>query len=188
MIQEWRQKNPHQRSVGAIRFHEFALALGKSPKPETTAPTSIFSLLFIDPLAGLDPTTAAVQETRLLGERAVYYTQRLPTLLMWQTELLTYQLVGQPESKQVLSDAARIAASAESFSRTVEQLPTVINDQRQAAIQQMLDALATEDVKMRGLLTDARQTLNSGNEMAGSLDRAIKSLDDFVRYVTPTPY
>ncbi len=184
LILEWRQKNPNQRSVGSIRFHEFAVSLGHSPKPGNVAPTSIFSLLFLDPLAGLDPTTAALQETRLLGERAMYYSQRMPALLAWQTELVTYQLADQPESKQVLSDAARLAASAESFSRTVEQLPKLANEQRQAAIQQVLDAMNAQDVKMRGLLSGAQQTLTAGNEMATAVDRAIKSLDEFVQRVS----
>ena len=89
-------------------------------------------MLFLDPLAGLDPTAAAIQETRELGERAMYYSQRMPQLLSWQTELLAYQLAAQPESRQVLSNAQQLAASADIFAKTSEQLPQVINDQRQA--------------------------------------------------------
>ncbi len=104
---------------------------------------------------------------------------------MWQTELLTYQLADQPESKQILSNAARLTASVESFSKTVEQLPVLIKEERQAAIKQVFDTLDAKDEKMRSLLNDTRQTFNAGNEMANSVDRAIKSLDEFVRYVSP---
>jgi hypothetical protein len=179
LIQEWRQKNPHQRYVGAIRFREFATALGKPQTPATTSPTSVFSLLYLDPLAGLDPTTAAIEETQRLGERAMYYTQRMPQLLSWQTEVLAYQLAAQPESAQVLSNANQLASSAEMFAKTVQQLPQLINDQRQAAIQQLLDGLRSQE-------TDVRQTLNAGGDAAASINAAIKSLDAFVRFVTPT--
>ncbi len=108
LINEWRQKNPNQNYVGQIRFREFVTALGKMPSQATAAPTSIFSLLYLDPLAGLDPTAAAIEETRELGERAMYYTQRMPNLLSWQAEVLAYQLAGQPESQQVLSDVEPI--------------------------------------------------------------------------------
>ena len=186
LIQEWRRKNPNQRYVGMIRFTELVTALGRTPTKATTKPTSIFSLLYLDPMAGLDPTAAAIEDTRQLAERAMYYTQRMPTLISWQTEVLAYQLANQPGSKTLLEDATRLAAATESFAKTAEQLPALINDQRQAAIQQVFDNLASEEKKTRELLTETRQTLSAANEMAISVNAAIKSLDSFVHYVDPT--
>jgi hypothetical protein len=179
LIQAWRAKNPHQRFIGPIRFRELVTAVGKTPTQATTGPTSLFSLLYLDPLAGLDPTAAAIQETREMGERAMFYTQRMPQLLSWQTEVLAYQLAEQPESRQVLSNAQQLASSAQSFARTTEQLPQLVNDQRQAAIQQIFDGLNSNSA-------DMRQTLGAGGEAAAAINTAIKSLDEFVRYVSPT--
>ena len=176
MVEEWRQKNPHQRYVGSLRFREFAADIGKTPS-QPAAPTSIFSLLYLDPLAGLDPTAAAIEETRRLGERVMYYTQRMPMLLSWQTEALIYELAGQPESKQVLSNADELATSAELFAKTSQQLPQLIRDQRRAAIQQVLDGLRSQE-------TDMRQTLNAGGNAATAINGAIQSLDQFVHYVS----
>ena len=145
--------------------------------PATTSPTSIFSLLYLDPLAGLDPATAAIEETQRLGERAIYYTQRMPQLLSWQTEVLAYELANQPESTQVLSNANQLAISAGIFAQTAQQLPQLINDQRQAAIQQLLDGLTSQE-------TQARQTLVSAGDAATNINTAIQSLDAFVRYVS----
>jgi hypothetical protein len=186
LIEEWRQKNPNQHYVGQIRFREFVTALGKMPSQATAAPTSLFSLLYLDPLAGLDPTAAAIEETRELGERAMYYTQRMPSLLSWQTEVLAYQLAGQPESRQMLDDAHRLATSSEIFAKTAQQLPQLINEQRQAAIQQILDGLTAQGDKSRELLTDTRSTLNSASEAATNINAAIQSLAEFVQYVSPT--
>jgi hypothetical protein len=186
LIQEWRAKNPHQRYIGAVRFREFVTALGKTPTQGTSAPTSLFSLLYIDPLAGLDPTAAAIEETRELGERAMYYTQRMPGLLSWQAEVLAYQLADQPESKQILGDASRLAASADVFAKTAQQLPQLINDQRQAAIQQILDGLTEQGNKSRELLGDTRMTLDSAGAAATNINAAILSLTEFVHFVTPT--
>ena len=179
LIQEWRAKNPHQRYIGPIRFREFVSALGETPTKTTSGPTSIFSLLYLDPLAGLDPTAAAIEETRELGERAMYYSQRMPQLLSWQVEVMAYQLADQPESKQILDDANRLALSAEIFARTSAQLPQLVNDQRQAAIQQLLDGLKAQN-------TDVRATLNAGGDAATAINNAIQSLTEFVRYVSPT--
>ncbi len=179
LIQEWRAKHPHQRYIGPIRFREFVAALGKVPTKAASGPTSIFSLLYLDPLAGLDPTAAAIEETRELGERAMYYSQRMPMLLSWQVEVVAYQLAGQPESQQILDDANRLAASAETFAKTTQQLPQLVNDQRQAGIQQLLDGLKAQN-------TDVRGTLNAGGDAATAINNAIQSLTQFVRLVSPT--
>ena len=186
LIQEWRDKNPRQRYIGPVRFREFVNALGKTPTKPASGSTSLFSLLYLDPLAGLDPTAAAIEETRELGERAMYYTQRMPGLLSWQAEVLAYQLANQPASQQVLNDAGRLAASSEIFAKTAQQLPQLINDQRQAAIQQILDGLTFEANKSRDLLTDTRLTLDSASGAATNLNAAIQSLTEFVKYVAPT--
>lgn len=186
MIQEWRRKNPDQRYIGAVRFREFAAALGELPKPGTAAPNSIFSLLYLDPLASLDPTTAGIEQARLLGERAIYYGQRLPMLLSWQTQLLAYELTGQPESKQVLSDAGRLAAAAQSFANTAAQIPALVDQQRQAAIQQVMDGLVSQQTNMSRLLSDTHEAFISGNQMAVSVNNATRSLDAFVRYARQT--
>jgi hypothetical protein len=196
IIQDWRRKNPDQRYVAATRLRELAIAAGQSPQPSTSAPNSIFSLLFLDPLAGLDPTAAAIQETRQLAERAMYYSQRMPALLNWQVQLLALQLVNQPETKQILSDTERLTRSTETFAQLADQLPKLVNDQRQAAIQQILDGLASErtnllaglgaqEQKARALLAETRETLTAGNQMAVSLNTTIQSLDAFVRSVSP---
>src|SRR5262245_25187153 len=175
MIQKWRQNNPHQRYVGGIRFGELAVALGESAHQKSASPTSVFSLLFMDPLASMDPTASALQEARYAAERAMYYAQRMPLLLNWQVEVLAGQLAAQPESKQILSNAQRLVSSAEIFVETSKQLP-----------QQLTNVFVSEEKRMRELLSEARQTLSTGNDMATSVNAAIKSLDEFVRFVTPT--
>src|SRR5204862_277373 len=104
----------------------------------SSSPTSVFGLLFLDPMASMDPTTTAIDETRNTAERAMYYTQRMPTLLNWQVELLTYELAVQPETKQLLADSSRFVQSSEAFAKTMEELPKVISREREAAIKQVL--------------------------------------------------
>jgi hypothetical protein len=186
LILEWRTNNPNQHYVGSIRFSEFISSQGQTRTSASSAPTSIFSLLYLDPLAGLDPTAAAIEQTRELGERLMYYSQRMPGLLSWQAEVLAYQLANQPESQQVLGDANRLATSAEIFASTAQQLPKLVNDQRQAAIQQVFDNLAAQGEKSRELLLDARSTLNAAGVAATNIDNAIQSLTAFVQYVSPT--
>ena len=184
--------------VGEVSF-EFLWAkraLENDSSPERQKPGSLFGLLGLNPLAGLDPTTQAIQQTRLLAQRFMYYTQRAPTLLSWQVELLVYQLAAQPESKEVLSDADRLTQSMQVFAKTAQGLPQLVNDQREAAINQIFAGLASErtnilntlnsqEAQLRELLPQVRQTFAAGGDMANSIDSAIKSLDAFVHYVSP---
>lgn len=184
MILEWRNKHPRQRYVGPLRFVEFAAALADKPTAANSAPNSIFSLLFINPLAGLDPTTAAIEQAQQFAERVMYYTQRMPMLLAWQSELVVYEIGNQPETRQLLDNSRQLADAAETFARTAGELPKVINDQRQAAIDQVFDRLLSEEGRARALLAETRQTFAAGSDAAQSLNAAIKSLDGFVRTVS----
>jgi hypothetical protein len=196
LIAQWRQRNPNQRYAAVTRLRELAIAVGQTPQAGKTAPSSIFSLLFLDPLAGLDPTAAAIQETRRLAERAMYYTQRMPMLLNWQVQVLTLQLASQPETRQLLGDTASLTKSFEAFAEVARQLPKVVSDQREQGIQQILDglalertnwvaALAAEEQKVSGLLVETRQTLNAASQMATNVHGAVTKIEDFVRYVSP---
>jgi hypothetical protein len=196
MIHEWRERNPNQRYAAVARFRELAIAVGQAPQQSETSPTSIFSLLYLDPFSGLDPTAAAIQETRQMAERAMYYSQRLPALLNWQVQLTTLLLASQPESQQLLGDAERLTRSMESFSKLADEFPKLLEAQREAAIRQTLEGLAAErtnwlaslayeEEKTRALLAEARQTATAAGQMAEHVDAAIKSLDGFVRYVSP---
>jgi hypothetical protein len=116
--------------------------------------------------------------------------------LNWQVQLLSLQLANEPETRQILSDTERLTRSTEAFARLADQLPQVVNDQREAAINQilaglaaertnLLAGLAAEDTKARTLLAETRETLTAGSQMAVSVNGAIQSLDGFVRFVSP---
>jgi hypothetical protein len=197
ILGEYQRRFPNLRYVEAARFPELVEKLGRAhPEQVDQASGSLFSMLDLNPLAGLDPTTQAIQQTRLLAARVSYYLHRMPTLWSWQAELTLYQLAAQPEAQGVLSNLTDVAQSTKVFAQTAQGLPLLVNDQRQAAINQIFDRLAvertnlvaelgSEETKVRGLLSETRQTLQSGGQMADSVNAAIKSLDAFVQYVSP---
>ena len=196
LILEWRKKNPDDRSVATARFRDFALELGKISQPGNVRPSSIFSMLYIDPLAGLNPTTVAIQQSRELAERTVSYAERAPTILRWQAELLALQIGGQPDAQQVMADIQRTSLSIAEASRTIQGVPELVDAQRKAAIDQffagvaaersaILSDMASQESRFRDLLSQLQLTMNAGGQMGTSLTETIKSLDAFVRYVSP---
>jgi hypothetical protein len=198
LIDEWRRANPNERSVTGARFREFAVNLGKVSAKGRTKPTSILSMLYLDPFAGLDPTTVAIDQSRELAERVAAYAERMPTLVRWQTELLALQVAEQPSPKDLFADFGRISHSIESISTTAEGVPALVDTQRQAAIDQIfqgvtaqreaiLAELDSRESRIRGLLAELRETMNAGGDMGKSLTGTIQSLDAFVHYVSPPP-
>jgi len=198
LIAEWREQYPHERSIGAMHFREFAASMEGATRSNRLNTLSVFTLLHIDPFAGLDPTTVAIEQSRELAARTVAYAERAPTLMRWQAELLALQLAGQPEALQILADASRASKSMEQIGQTAEGLPTLVNTQRTEAIDQLLAGVAAERVAIlkeldareatiRGLLGETRQTLEAGTAMSNSLDATVKSLDAFMHYVSPPP-
>jgi hypothetical protein len=198
LIVEWRQQNPSERSVTGARFREFAVDLGKAQAGGREKPTSIFSMLYLDPFAGLSPTTVAIQQSRELAERVVAYAERAPNLLRWQAELLALQVQEQPAPQQLLSNTTRVSDSIESIANTVEGFPELVDAQRKAAIDQLFAGVAAEreailaeleakEATLQTLLGQLRETMNAGGAMGSSLTETIRSLDAFVHYVSPPP-
>jgi hypothetical protein len=79
-----------------------------------------------------------------------------------------------------MSDTERLTRSTEAFARLTDQFPKLVNDQREAAINQFLAGLAAErtnllaglgaeEQKARALLAETRETLNVGSQMLGQL-------------------
>ena len=190
-IQNWRQQHPEPESVLAARAVGFTSRLAAASKTDPASPGSVFNLLMLDPLAGMDPAVREIAQTRMFAERALYVTQKMPRLVRWQTELLSLNASRMPAVQQIVTNSTQLTSSVENFARVADQLPKLVNDQREAAINQMFAGLATErtnlianlaadDLKLRATLTELRQTLAAGNELMKSSDNTIKSLDTFM--------
>ncbi len=99
MIDIWHKENAGQRYVSYIRFSD--LTTTRSEKRGKPAPFSIGTLLSAFQLVNMDETTRSVERARMVGERALYLAQRMPTILRWQTQMLFYELAATPEIKDV---------------------------------------------------------------------------------------
>ena len=139
----------------------------------------------------MDPAVREIAQTRMFAERALYVTQKMPMLLRWQSELLSLNATQLPAVQQVVTNATQLTASVETFARVADQLPRLVNDQREAAIKQVLDgvasertyliaSLASDEMKLRATLGELRQTLEAGTELLKSSDTTVKSLDTFM--------
>ena len=172
-IEAWRRKNPSPKNVLAARAVGFSTEVVQATQTDTTNPDSLLSLLSLDPLAGLEPATREIVQTRLMAERAFFVTQKMPTLLRWQMELLSANMVGMPAVQQLVTNSTTIAASAERFARVAEQLPGQVSTERK----EILKALEAQESNLTRLLNEMRQTLTAGSQMSTSLNTTLATFD-----------
>jgi hypothetical protein len=182
-ITQWQKANPGAQNVFAARPQEFASMVKTSQGKETDV-SSVFSLVGLDPTSGLDPAVHEITLTRLFAERAMYTLQRMPQVLRWQTELLTYQVTEQPGVQTVLSNTTRLGESmdrisraAESVSQTAARLPDQIAAERKA----LVAALDQQEGKLRELAAEVDRALVSADKMSGSLTVTITNFDALMK-------
>lgn len=117
--------------------------------------------------APIDEANRQIEETRLLGERLLFLTERLPLLSRWQAEALAWGALSAPESRQALTGLSLMASSVERISHQVESLPGLLDRQRTS----LLTDLDAREITLRRLLTDASHLAEQGRAAAESGER-----------------
>jgi hypothetical protein len=140
-------------------------------------PGSVFSLVGLDPMSGLDPAVREMTRTRLFAERALFAAQRMPFLLRWQTDLLAEHVLGQEQLTNAVASADRLSRAAESVSQTAALLPDRITAERKA----ILDALDKQEGRLRDLSAEVDRTLVAGDKMSTSLNTTLVTFDALMK-------
>ena len=196
VIEQWTKENPEQYYVSHVRFTDFAAKKGMTAdSPQAKAPGSVFGLLYLDPLAGLDPVARELQQYRALTERILYLTNRLPMVLAWRIELAAYRTVNAPQltrfndnTSKFTEVATRFTDVVTRFAENVRQMPANLATERTAAIQQLeavttrqvqqIEAASTRQVKLAvdqafAGVTAQREAINRDLEAQTSKARAV---------------
>jgi hypothetical protein len=176
-IEVWRRQNPEPEKVLAARALGFASQVVQANQATAAKLGSVFDLLQVDPLAGLDPAVREIAQTRLFAERALFVTQKMPMLLRWQTELLSVNTVKLPAVQQLVTNSTEIAASVERFAAVAEKLPGQLGTERE----EILKALQAQESKLTPLVSEVRQTLTAGSQMSTSLNTTLTTFDALMK-------
>jgi hypothetical protein len=176
LIADWRLRNPQVELVGFVHFNEFAQAAGWRPKAQA-APGSLFGLLGLDPLAGLDPAVRQIEQTRLLAERVIFYMQRVPYLVDLQTTRVIAQATMAPEVERANASLERASRAMIDFSGVAVRLPDDFAREREALLRQLSGEMLRQQAELRDVLAQLQTTLAAGSETAAAVDSTVVSLD-----------
>jgi hypothetical protein len=160
-IAEFLRENPDLRYSGFVRFTDL---LRNHPSDETKSAGSLLSLVDLDPLAKLDPATRELHETRTMVARAAYFFQRMPLILQWETHQAGADLLDQPQTLRVVTATTQFAATANRIADTAAGYPEALSKEREAAINQLQQAV---DAQRKAIFSDLD---NQRREMMSDLD------------------
>ena len=176
-VAAWCRQNPSLEGDLTLRALRFGSVTDVATRPDRPRSGSVFSLLKLDPLSGLDPATRELAETRMFAERALYLTQKLPLLLRWQTELLSLNALQMPAVQQLVTNSTQLTASVDRVSRAAERLPQQISQEREAILQ----ALEAQEQKLAQLANEIHGALTAGTQMSTSLNTTLITFDALMK-------
>jgi len=186
LIVQWRAEHPQVRSVAYIHFRDFAEAFGPTQQGNA-GPSSLLSIVGIDPLSNLDPAVKEIAQTRQLAERAIYYMQRAPDLLDMQVERLSYQFAAMPESRSLLTSVDRVSLIGSSSDRLVDDLPHILDHEREALVAQLTETLNSQSATLGTLAGQLRAALQAGTDTATAVNGALQSFERISGQFTKKP-
>lgn len=183
-LTDWLGKNPKLRFTPDMADLDFVSEIRTfSRSRSSSAPASVFSLLMIDPLSGLDPAAKELAETRLMAERALFLSRHLPELIRWETEYFTLNTMEVPEISKLLADTSKMSESAERVSQLSQKLPELISTERA----QLVDTLKSERQGLTVLAAESRQALTAGKQMADSANATLQSFQAVMAQLNARP-
>lgn len=143
LIPEIRERYRGQVMVSAIRASDFAEDR-RAAVAKLEGGNSLLTLFQLDPLAGLNPATRELAQSRLLAERAFFWAKRLPIILNWQIQDVILNALAEPETQRIVDTTARLAESSERLIAVAEELLRQLPEERDAAFKQLSELMATE--------------------------------------------
>jgi hypothetical protein len=136
LIKRWRAKHPRLLYVSYIRFGDFAADRAQSTLIDKSRGRGF--------LVDLSGTEQAVDEIRLLAERALHMSERMPLFIEWQIEQTFYKLALEPEVQQTLKQSVEFTITMNRFADAMDKLPKQVATERKATIRQLSGEIAKE--------------------------------------------
>jgi hypothetical protein len=168
LIWDFRQKNPEVQLVSFVRFDDFAASRGKSVVADVKTGSGL--------LAPVDEAKKAVDEVRLLTERAFYYGKRMPFLMNWQVQDAVDGAVGNPQIKGVTDSVTK---NTERITALAERMPDEIAKEHERVVrdvQRMNPLIQTALTNYRGAVGDTDRLVESVKEVTETADTLLHTL------------
>lgn len=183
LILKWREDHPHQRFASFVSIAAYARERWRSPLLESRSSRSVLSMLYLDPLARLDPAMRQIAQTRYTAERVIYYLQRAPSMVRFEAQTLLDELSRDLNLSQVVADLHAFRLTSAELTETLNNLPARLASEQT----KVLDQFVAQQDGLSTTVQEFQAAFAAGAEMASSVDRAVQTLDGFLDEDDPTP-
>lgn len=186
-IETFHAENPELSTFSNLRFADFPSKRASSTLKKKKS-GGIFS--------SVRNITDQVEQTRLLAERAMYLSTRLPLLTGGFADIWVSRLSFNPAVEEFRQDVRSFAVVSDRLAAVAEQLPEQITSERTETIEQLVEEVSKlryetiehllkgvsqereatirqfieEEKRLGGLLTELRHTLTEANTLTLSVD------------------
>lgn len=193
-IEAFRAANPELTTFSHLRFADFPSKRATSTLKQKSGGGIFKSVRRI---------TEQVEQTRMLAERGMYLSTRLPLLGGFFADIWLSRISFNPAVQDLLGDVHTFADVSERLATVAEQLPAQITEERNETIRQLalefaeeraqtvdhvfegiaaerksaMEQLAAEEERLSGIFTELRQTLSAGNDLTLSVGALMDKLD-----------
>jgi hypothetical protein len=180
VLEEWHRDHPLPEEILSARTAGFASEVVAKSNSKSGKSEGMFSFLSLDPLANLDPAVREITQTRLFAERALFVAQRLPTILRWQAEVLSMNMLELPAVTQLTGATTQVSASIERITAVAEKLPERVTKERE----ELVKALEAQEKTLSPMVKEVHQTVEAGTAMTEALHGTLKTLEGLVKRLT----
>jgi hypothetical protein len=193
-IETFHADNPELSTFSNLRFADFP-----SKRSSSTLQKKKSGGIF----GSVKNITDQVEQTRILAERAMYLSSRLPLLTGGFADIWVSRLSFNPAVEELREDMHTFALVSDRLATVAEQLPEQITTERKDTIEQlareattlryeaiehmmkgiaeereeMLRQFIAEEERLGGLLTELRHTLTEANTLTVSVDGLAQRFD-----------
>jgi len=145
--------------------------------------TNLLRLLGVDPLAGLDPATREIAESRQFGERLLFSLQRAPFLLRLNSELLANDVARDIDMAGIVDSLDRASRAMAEVAATAAALPDRLSAERE----QLVAAVRSEADRLAGMADQYRGAFGAADAAATSIEQALQTLTTVIDRFQPNP-
>ena len=171
LVDAWITRHPDQGIVSFVRLADFASDRNQLTLAERADAGGL--------LEELNEVSVAVDDARLLGERALWYSSRYPYVLGQQAEMTALRLT-QSISIQV---AAQREAILGGVAKEREAIMGGVAKEREAII----SSLSEQERTLTPVLAEARGTIAEARALSAELQKVIAAIDGLVARFDNTP-
>ncbi|MBE2214461.1 MAG: hypothetical protein IAE82_11370 [Opitutaceae bacterium] len=157
LAEAWFAQNADLEFSSLVHFHDFYAANTAGALGEVMRGGSRGML------GPLRDAVASIDEARLVSERAMFLSVRLPLLARWQAEALAYRALTLPESRELLGAAGTLTTAATDMARQLDELPAKLTEERRA----LLDGATALTGQLGQVVADARTAVDAAQPLVG---------------------